>query len=101
LLKRYVEPLLEAKADTIVLGCTHYPFVRAMIESLVGPNIVLIDTGDAVAKHLRNRLQEKELLNQSINLGEASFWSNSNSDDAQKVIRALWGSDVALKKLLA
>ena len=101
LLKSYVEPLLEAKADTIVLGCTHYPFVRAMIESLVGPDVVLIDTGAAVAKHLRNRLQEKALLNQSTNLGEASFWSNSEADDAQKVIRALWGPDVELKKLLA
>ena len=47
LLEKYLQPLLEANADTIVLGCTHYPFVRPLIQELAGPAITLIDTGDA------------------------------------------------------
>ncbi len=100
LLKRYVDPLLAAKADTIVLGCTHYPFVRVLIESLVGSDVVLIDTGAAVAKHLRNCLEEKQLQNHSNDPGNACFWSNSDAEDAQEVMRALWGADIQLKKLV-
>ena len=71
LLTRYVTPLLEQGADTLVLGCTHYPFVRPQIEHLIrqhqnsattsnesgAPPITLIDTGDAVARQLQRLLQ--------------------------------------------
>lgn len=43
-------PLLEAGADTIVLGCTHYPFLRPVIESRLPPGVAVIDTGPAVAR---------------------------------------------------
>ncbi|MFC5050385.1 glutamate racemase [Rubritalea spongiae] len=48
--KRYAQPTVEAGADTLVLGCTHYPFLRASIQQVVGPNVKLIDTGEAVAR---------------------------------------------------
>ena len=99
LLKQYIQPLLAAKADTIVLGCTHYPFVRALIEDLLGKEIVLIDTGAAVAKHLKNRLQQAHMLNASNLAGEVSFWSNSESEDAATVISALWGSKLSVAHL--
>lgn len=100
LLKRYVQPLLDAKADTIVLGCTHYPFVRHLIERLAGADVVLIDTGDAVAKHLKSRLQENQLLCASDSFGSVSFWSNSESDKASEVISTLWGAGIKLNYLL-
>lgn len=99
LLNQYVQPLLDAKADTIVLGCTHYPFVRALIEDLVGKDVVLIDTGVAVAKHLKSRLQENQLLCNSEEFGSVSFWSNSAVADAEKVIGALWGAAIKLNRL--
>ena len=100
LLKRYVQPLLEAKADTIVLGCTHYPFVRPLIEDLVGKDVVLIDTGAAVAKHLKHRLQENELLSALGEVGSVSFWSNNEGVNAEKVISALWGDQVSVTHLI-
>ena len=100
LLTQYVQPLLDAKADTIVLGCTHYPFVRPLIEDLVGKDVVLIDTGAAVAKHLKHRLQENELLNALGEVGSVSFWSNSQSANAHKVVSMLWGAEVKLKFLV-
>jgi glutamate racemase len=100
LLKQYVQPLLDAKADTIVMGCTHYPFFRALIEDLVGKDVVLIDTGVAVAKHLKNRLQENQLLCDSEEVRSVSFWSNSEAADAEKVISALWGAQVSVARLI-
>ena len=100
LLTQYVQPLLDAKADTIVLGCTHYPFVRALIESLVGSHVVLIDTGAAVAKHLKRRLQENQLLCNAEEFGDVRFWSNNLAADAEKVMSTLWGAQVRVARLI-
>lgn len=94
LVKQYVQPLLDAKADTIVLGCTHYPFIRPLIEDLVGGEVVLIDTGSAVAKHLKNRLQEHQLLIASDAVGCVTFWSNNEGPNTEEVISTLWGDQV-------
>jgi len=49
LVEKYVAPLLARGADTLVLGCTHYPVLRPLIAEVAGPNVTLIDTGKAVA----------------------------------------------------
>jgi glutamate racemase len=100
LLKQYVQPLLKANADTIVLGCTHYPFVRALIEGLVGSDVVLIDTGAAVARHLKHRLQDAQQLNESKQVASVRFWSNNEAADTEKVVSALWGEQVSVGRLL-
>jgi glutamate racemase len=92
LLTQYCEPLLSADVDTIVLGCTHYPFVKELIQEIVGDNITLIETGNAVAKHLKNRLQEKNILTDSSDLANVTFWTNSSDNNAEAVIETLWGS---------
>lgn len=56
LLAQYIAPLLNQGADTIILGCTHYPFLVPLIRDVIGENITLIDTGVAVARQLRRRL---------------------------------------------
>jgi glutamate racemase len=66
MLERFIHPLLEAGADTLVLGCTHYPLVRASIERVLAqagkPDVCLIDTGDAVARQLARLLETSGLL---------------------------------------
>lgn len=101
LLQRYIQPLLNAGADTIVLGCTHYPFVRPMIEELVGSDVAIIDTGAAVARHLKYRLQEANLLAKELSgkTGSTEFWSNADSQSAQSVISLLWGQPVEVLRL--
>ncbi|NHZ35358.1 glutamate racemase [Massilia rubra] len=70
LLERYATPLLDQGADTLVLGCTHYPFVLAMLGEVIAQatsrEIVLIDTGDAVARHLARLLGTAGLLNPGV-----------------------------------
>ena len=60
MLKRYIVPLLDQGADTLVLGCTHYPLVQATIEHIIAGatarQIVLVDTGEAVARQLARLL---------------------------------------------
>jgi len=67
LVRRYVEPLLEHGADTLVLGCTHYPFVRPLIEeiiaSLTAAPVALVDTGESIARQLARLLEQRGLLN--------------------------------------
>ncbi|MGA0160886.1 glutamate racemase [Vulcanococcus sp.] len=58
----YLQPMLDAGADTIVLGCTHYPFVIESIRRLVGPAMAVLDPAPAVARHLADVLRQAELL---------------------------------------
>ena len=63
-----LQPLLEAGADIIVLGCTHYPFLRPVIERLAGPGVQVIDPAPAVARQTLRLLQER-----SVQLGTGAF----------------------------
>ncbi|QOY95613.1 glutamate racemase [Massilia sp. UMI-21] len=66
MLERYIAPLLAQGADTLVLGCTHYPLVQAAIERVIrrhtAGEVTLIDTGDAVARQLARLLAAAGLL---------------------------------------
>lgn len=99
LLEKYCQPLLDEGADTIVLGCTHYPFVKPLIRQIVGGDITLIDTGAAVASHLQRRLAAVGLLTMRQEPGSVRFWTNSQAADAKRVIEALWGSSADIELL--
>ena len=60
-----LQPLLDAGADTIVLGCTHYPFLRPVIERIAGPDVQVIDPAPAVARQVLKVLSERGLLNEA------------------------------------
>jgi glutamate racemase len=94
LIRQYTLPLLAEGADTIVLGCTHYPFVKHVIQQVVGDKIILIDTGAAVAKQLKRQLEEKDLLSTSKEIAEVHFWTNSEAENAEQVTEKLWGNHV-------
>ena len=99
LIRQYTSPLLAEGADTIVLGCTHYPFVKHVIQEVVGDKITLIDTGAAVAKQLKRQLEEKGLLSTSQQKAEVHFWTNSEADNVAQVTEKLWGKHVEVHQL--
>lgn len=76
MLERYIAPLLDQGADTLVLGCTHYPFVKAGIERVLRDHaraeVALIDTGDAVARQLVRLLEAAGLLRAPAGDGAAA-----------------------------
>jgi len=94
LVRRYVQPIVDKGADILVLGCTHYPFLRQMIEDVAGPGVDVIDPAMAVARELRRRLEETDLLNRSSTPGTERFWTTGRVDQVEPVVRQLWGSAV-------
>ncbi len=98
LLNQYLAPLLDGGADTIVLGCTHYPFLRPLIAEIVGSHIAVIDTGKAVSAQLQKKLFEAELLASETQQADVLFWTNSQSNEASKVIQQLYGDAVEVKQ---
>ena len=60
--RKSLRPLLKAGADRIVLGCTHYPFLRGVISKLAGPDVQVIDPAPAVARHLLDVMTQDGLV---------------------------------------
>jgi len=89
LLQGYVEPLLEAGCDTIILGCTHYPFLKPLLGQMIAPHISLIDTGAAVARQLQRLLEERELLAQEP-ARATRFWTSGNLEHFRHILPLLW-----------
>lgn len=58
-LRRCLRPMLAAGVDTLVLGCTHYPFVRPLIEAIAGPHVTIIDPAPAVARQARRVWEQR------------------------------------------
>jgi glutamate racemase len=102
LVKQYCQPLMDAGADTIVLGCTHYPFLVPLIREVVGHHVTLIETGNAVAKQLHHRLEDAHVLNSfGLVLDQSnpaiSIWTNSLQPYAHDVITHLWQANAQEK----
>lgn len=95
LLVSHLAPLLEAGADTIVLGCTHYVFLRELVADIVGPEVAIIDTGAAVARQLQRRLADHGLLSAATGAGDESFWSSGDLVQAEQVLSRLWRPGVS------
>ncbi|MGO8753913.1 MAG: glutamate racemase [Gallionellaceae bacterium] len=99
LIERYTAPLLARGADTLILGCTHYPFLAPHISKAVGPDIVLVDTGAAVARQLQRRLQMELPERNQSKQGSAEFWASGDAQHAGRITSSLWGESVAVKCL--
>ena len=99
LIAEYCAPLLEAGADTIVLGCTHYPFVRDVIQGVVGEGVTVIDTGEAVAKHLQATLEVQSLLTSIEEEADVLVWTNNTAADRDAVIQQLWGDNAVVRRI--
>jgi len=93
LLTQYCSPLINLGVDTIVLGCTHYPFVHQLIKDIVGNDVTLIDTGVAVANHLQLTLENQALLTPTETKPSIIIWTNNNAVNRESVIQKLWNKE--------
>ena len=73
LVQRYLAPIQAAGADVVVLGCTHYPFLRPLVEQLAGPAVAVIDTGAAVARQAERLLEQHGLRAQGPQTGRIEW----------------------------
>jgi glutamate racemase len=91
LLESYVRPLLGAGADTIILGCTHYPFLKPLLRQMIPDDISLIDTGAAVARQLQRLLAERDLLADGP-ARATEFWTSADKEHFANILPILWNT---------
>lgn len=101
LVEERVRPMLEAGADVIILGCTHYPFLRPLVAEIAGPTVTLVDTGAAVARRLAEVLAERSLTRDAGHAGTERFWTTADPDRAAPVMSVLLGRRVTVQALAA
>ena len=89
LLRKHLYPMLEKKIDNLVLGCTHYPFLIPQISEIIGYNVTIIDSGEAVARQTKNILELENLINNSVSNSEQSFYTNNNPDVFQSILNTI------------
>ena len=78
LLHQYLEPMIAANIDYLVLGCSHYPYLIPQIEKILPKEIKIIDSGEAVARQTKSILSEINALNTRKDGGEAVFYTNAD-----------------------
>lgn len=87
LLNKYLNPMLKNNIDYLVLGCTHYPYLIPQIQKIVGENVVIIDSGLAVAKQTKYILEQHNLITTSVKKGSHKFYSNTNVSVLQHILK--------------
>lgn len=101
LVKRYVRPIVDKGADIVVLGCTHYPFLRPLIEEIAGTGVEVIDPATPVARELRRRLESAGVTNQNDAPGTEQFWTTGAVEVVEPIVRQLWGPHARVAGLKA
>jgi glutamate racemase len=96
LVQRYVRPIIERGGDIVVLGCTHYSYLRPLIQEAAGPGIDLIDPATPVARELRRRLASAALLNDEVEVGTEAFWTTGALEVVAPIVRQLWGQNAVV-----
>lgn len=90
LLESHLHPLLVGGADVIVLGCTHYVFLREQVEAIVGPQVRVIDTGAAVARQVQRKLASVVALAETASAGCDIFWCSADPARVLPALQLLW-----------
>jgi glutamate racemase len=92
-------PMLEKNIDTVVLGCTHYPFVIPLIEQIVGENVRVIDPAPAVARQVRRLLEAGGMMRQSPTHGAIKFYTSGDPRSLKSLLPVLLGEDGNVEKV--
>jgi glutamate racemase len=99
LVARHIHPLLAGGADTLVLGCTHYAFLRAHIERIAGPNVSVLEPSDPVARQLRRRLEIDDMLNLAeVVTSRHRFFTTGEPALVEPFVRRVWPEIVQIEK---
>ncbi|WP_373075528.1 glutamate racemase, partial [Zeaxanthinibacter enoshimensis] len=91
LLKKYLSPMIAARIDYLVLGCTHYPYLVPVLKELLPEGVRIIDCGEAVARQTRNILEKNNMLAITGQPGKPEFYSNTGTDVLRSLLRDVTG----------
>ncbi|MEM9075615.1 MAG: glutamate racemase [Bacteroidota bacterium] len=87
LLRTYLEPMLDAQVDCLVLGCTHYPYLIPLLKELLPKEIQIIDSGEAVARQTHSILKQQNLLSTSTEKGRSIFYTNKDKEVLKNFVK--------------
>lgn len=88
-------PAIQAGVDRVVLGCTHYPFLRHLIERVLGDQVEILDSGAAVARQVERVLAQHHLAaDDPAGEGDFTLFTTGDPDVVEPVVARLWGSSL-------
>jgi glutamate racemase len=97
ILTEALAPMLEAGIDTIVLGCTHYPFAIPLIQEIVGPEARVIDPAPAIARQVGRLLDQGQLRSTSEETGQTTYFTSGSLERYSLLLPKLGFEGVANK----
>jgi glutamate racemase len=92
-----IAPMLERGADSIVLGCTHFPFLKPLIVELAGPDVKVIDSGEGVARHTANVLRARHLLRPPGRAGGLIVYTSAEAEAVRPLVWSLAGEEAEVR----
>lgn len=95
-----LRPMLEKGLDTVVLGCTHYPFVIPIIKQIVGENVRVIDPAPAVARQVERRLEALNLLRGEDDSGNVNLFTSGKTSSLASIIPRLDIEDFPIQEVI-
>jgi glutamate racemase len=99
ILEDALQPMRQKNIDTVVLGCTHYPFVIPLIQQIVGDNVRVIDPAPAVAKQAGRLLEAREMRTRSESNGDVKFYTTGNSAELKALLPKLFGKSAEVERV--
>ncbi len=99
MLRGYLQPILAAGADTVVLACTHYPFVIEPIRRIVGMSVSVIDPAPAIARHLGDVLDARGLAAHRGRTGRHSFFTSAAPQSLRASLARLVGVEAPVQQI--
>jgi glutamate racemase len=99
ILEEALFPMIDQGIDTVVLGCTHYPFVIPMIQEIVGKATRVIDPAPAIARQVERVLDMHALRDVSASKGHIAYLTTGNPDRMQSFVKEMSGETVLVKQV--
>ena len=90
----YLAPVRAAGVDTLILGCTHYPLMKPIIGTYMGPGVTLVDVGEQCARWVKKRLEWDGLRNQRPGAGRHRYYVSDSTGDFSALASIFLGEDV-------
>jgi glutamate racemase len=97
--RKYVAPLRAARVETVILGCTHYPYLKAVLAEAMGPRVRLIDSADETARETERVLAELGLRAPKGRLGQRMFYASDAPERFARLGRRMLGAAVSRVRL--
>ncbi len=95
--REVLQPFLDARIDTLVLGCTHFPFLKSVMQRVLGDDVVILDSGAAIARQVKRLLEGRSLLT-SEGIARHQFFTTGDPEQMSQLLRLLGVSTQSFAK---